>query len=610
MAWRAPCGRARAKPLLQLFHGYARLRLRDKYGTTCPSPPSRQTVPFSTTQWLSARAKPKRPPPPPEYRDAPHAIVPAPKGETAQGVGAAVAEAGEEELTWRDYDAEGGMPLPGREADLSQEELDGVFGTTPHPIDRDTGNYILRVLHWRRMSGALIDVGLTFPRWTEASGEQIEHGLQYVRSLVPEYDERAAGAVWAEEESHRQAEVLRARAVKLGIYRDLEGEEEESMTEEEKREAVEFEEREREREQGTEEGRARTGESALLQLRRHNEAEWEARQAEKAARKEREEIAAIHTQRGPLELLGGVQPPVALVKASDTKTSLWRLPRVEKSAWIKKYEDAATLTQDTTVPHLSTTRRLLPSFLVLLLTLSATYALAKTYTPPPRSARRWPDTPVAIATLTALTAVLLTTFVAFRLPPLWRLATPTSPSCPPSPTPQRRRQPLPPRHPAPPRHQPRHPLVLRLPPAHRRRRRPRHLPRPPARRRVLGNYTSLVYHVLRADWAAYITGVSAAVAGATAAVCVLRPRGSVHVPGTDVDVPYVAWVYLGVSVAREALMMLRGVRFGVGRRWVVAFTGRESGVDHAGHMGGLVVGMGAGWWLRRRRGRDREVVAG
>ncbi|KAF2770984.1 hypothetical protein EJ03DRAFT_269593 [Teratosphaeria nubilosa] len=498
------------------------------------------------------------------------------------------------------------MPLPGDDSNLSHAEIDEIFGGAPHRIDPETGNYILRVLHWRRMSGALIDVGLTFPKWTEASPAQIASGLHYVRSLLPDYDERAAGGVWAEEESHRQAEVLRARAVTLGIYKDLEAE---PMTEREKREAEEFAERESEREQGTEEGRARVGESALVRLRRQNEAKWEAEQAEKAARKERAEVAALHSQRGPLELLGGVQPSVVLVKAEDHKT--WLPTTIPRSDWVQKYEEAATLTKDEhAIPHLSTLARLGPAFLVLVATLTTAYYLSETYTPPPKSARRWPETPTSTATLTGLTLLLLTTFLAFRLPPLWRLANKYFTLVPAS------------------------PYALSLLGCMLRHDTLAHLASNLAflcffghllhttdaeagltrgtflalllASGALGGYTSLVYNVLRHDWAAYITGFSSAVAGVTAAACVLRRDGNVHLPFTEWHVPYVAWLYLGLSVLGEGLALLSGMQFRFGR-YAVKIPSRQSSVDHAGHVGGYVAGVGAAWWVGRRRRRGEEM---
>lgn len=45
----------------------------------------------------------------------------------------------DEAVTWRDYDPEGGMPLP--DGERTQAEIDAIFGT--EGMDVDTGNYIL-----------------------------------------------------------------------------------------------------------------------------------------------------------------------------------------------------------------------------------------------------------------------------------------------------------------------------------------------------------------------------------------------------------------------------------------------------------------------------------
>ncbi|KAH0133593.1 rhomboid-domain-containing protein, partial [Aureobasidium melanogenum] len=97
--------------------------------------------------------------------------------------------------TWRDYDPEIGIPLPSGE--LDQATIAEIFGPDMHC---DDGNHILRLMHYRRLSGSLIDVGVDFPRESGISPEMATKALEYIRTLDPAFDENEAGAAWAESE--------------------------------------------------------------------------------------------------------------------------------------------------------------------------------------------------------------------------------------------------------------------------------------------------------------------------------------------------------------------------------------------------------------------------
>ncbi|TKA60185.1 hypothetical protein B0A55_11527, partial [Friedmanniomyces simplex] len=351
-----------------------------------------------------------RAPPKMNFRFQGRSSVDASKLEPAQAVvshteGLASGEEKEGAVTWRDYDPEGGMPLP--DGELSQLEVNSIFGN--EGVDIDNGNYILSVMHWRRMSGALVDSGLDFPRRSGVTKEQALQALQHVRSLDPGFDEQAAGQRWAEEETVRLQGEIQQRAIDVGIYKMdpeyYEGEE---------------------ADQGTAEGRERSGESVLRTHREEREAEWEQEKAERQAKQEREETAALHSTRGPLALSGGVQPSAALATRGTSGTTIgsslrsaWLAP-VERKPWVKYYEEQANLIKDNILPNLSVLDRLAPSLLIALATVALCLYLSQNYTPPPKSARLWPDTPPAVATLTTITAVLALAFVASRMPPLWR----------------------------------------------------------------------------------------------------------------------------------------------------------------------------------------------
>lgn len=473
----------------------------------------------------------------------------------------------DEAATWRDYDPEGGMPLP--QGELSQAEIDAVFG---EGMDADTGNYILSVMHWRRMSGALIDVGLDFPLRMQVPRAQALKGLEYLRSLDSSFDEQGAGGRWAEEETERLREELRERAVSLKLYKPEPVEEEES-------------------EQGTEYGREKSGQSTLERMRDHNEAIWQREQAEKEARERQEQIATVHAVRGPLELSAGVQPSVALtntesfgdVEIHGAQTQGWLEP-VERKEWVKYYEDQATIIKDNSVPQLSLLQRLGPATLVALFALTAFVVLSDQYTPPSSAARIFPDIPPAVTTLAAITAGMFVTFVMSRFPPLWRANSKYFCIV------------------------PAYPYAVSLLGAAFRHDSLRHLGVNLATLWlfglslhedvgrgtflavffggcVAGGWISLAHNVLAQRWMTYLFGASGGTLSVLAATCALRPNGSV--PIWDVEVPYVTWMLVALYTAYE---LYGAFRFHA-----------KTKVDHAGHFGGLVAGLLAAQRVRNQK---------
>lgn len=598
IACRPPCTAARAKPLLQLFSGYARSQ-RARYGGQCATSAivrrqdESQAGAALTTRWrrqafeclnkperrsLSATAllasKPKKRPARPlksnRTNDGPNRL-PDSGVEPAQTVashteGLPSVEDGDG-LTWRDYDPEGGMPLP--DGELPQPEINAIFNG--EEVSADTaGNYILSVMHWRRMSGALIDTGLDFPRRSGVTRDQALRGLQYVRTIAPQFDEQEAGQRWAEEESLRLQEEIQERSIKLGIYKR----DPEDVVEED------------ESQQGTAYGRERSQESQLQRHREEREADWAREQAAKQAQQERDELATLHSHRGPLELSGGVQPTVSLtttgpngVTIGQAPTSAWLTP-VERKPWVKYYEQQAQTIASNTLPAISTLGRLAPSLLAVLAILSLCLFASNNYTPPPKSARLWPDTKPAVATLTFLTATLTIAFVASRFPPVWRVLNKYFTIV------------------------PAYPYAFSLLGAAFRHDTLIHLTTNLVTlwlfglslhedvgrgtflaiffaSGALGGFASLAYNVLRKQWMSYIFGSSGAVLGVVAASCTLRPNTSIKVLGYEV--PIAAWVFLALFGGAE-----------VGAAW----RGLRTTIDHAGHFGGIGAGVGAGLYLR------------
>lgn len=590
-----PCARpAQTKPLLQLFNGYARYQSRrysqpgrQEGGYKCSVTLQASTSPrraFSTTTCLAARGKrPPRPPAPLKYdakyapaqpKPEPQATVePAPTvASHTEGLPPAEEDEG---ITWRDYDPEGGMPLPNGERE--PPEINGIFGN--EDLDADTGNYVLNVMYWRRQSGALIDSGLDFPRRSGISREQALKALEYVRSLDPGFDEQQAGQVWAEEESLRMQEEIQERSIKLGLY---------------KRDPEAYEEEE-ESQQGTPEGRQRSGESVLRTHREEAEAKWEKEQAEMQAKKERDELAALYSQRGPLELAGGVQPPVALttlgpggITIGEGPRSAWLAP-VERKPWVKYYEEQAQIIKENILPRISLVGRLGPSLLVALATLAFCLFLSNNYTPPPKSARLWPDTPPAVSTMSALTILLLGSFIASRMPPFWKFLSKYMSIVPAYPHAASMLG-----------HTLRHDTLTHLAvntavlwsfglSLHEDVGRGTFLAILVASGCV-GGFSSLTYLVLTKQWASYAFGSSGAVLGVAAATCVLHPNGTLKAFG--VELPFAAWVLLAAFGAGEVYAVLRGLR---------------TGVDHLGHLGGMATGMASALYVRQKAaGRGRE----
>ncbi|CAD0107228.1 unnamed protein product, partial [Aureobasidium uvarum] len=307
--------------------------------------------------------------------------------------------------TWRDYDPEIGIPLPSGE--LDQATITEIFGPDMHC---DDGNHVLRLMHYRRLSGSLIDIGVDFPKESGISSEMATKALEYIRTLDPAFDENEAGAAWADSEIMKVEQQYMARAERLGIYKRAD----DSLPEEPQQSA------------GTSDI---YGESALDKLRKANKARWmeEDRKKEEAKKQqEAERVTALKAEakdNSPevesKEESGKIFSPFDEIALAQPTQKAWLEP-VERKPWVKYYEEQATIIKDNKIPNLSTLRRLGPSALVLLTVLAGCWMLDETYNPPPRSARMFPDVPPAIATLGAITAINLAVFVAWRVPPLWR----------------------------------------------------------------------------------------------------------------------------------------------------------------------------------------------
>ncbi|KAG8626002.1 hypothetical protein KVT40_006403 [Elsinoe batatas] len=480
-------------------------------------------------------------------------------------------------LTWRDYDPDGGLPLPS--GDLSSTELESVF--SEHIEDADVGNWIIRLMNWRRQSGALIDKQIDFPSDLGVSRKQAYEALIYLRKTFPDFDEQSAGVAWAEEQINEVSAEYVARAEKLGIYRkdpSAEQEEEASLASSDV-----------------------YGESQLVEMRRSNEARAKAAEEERLAQEKADDEARLlnpeaHSQGG--ESSEARMPPgqneTDEMGVGATGSAALARPR-ERAAWVRKYEEAALLTKDTTPPPLTKLRRLVPSLLVTLGVLAFSLLLHETYVPSPNSARYFPDTPPALATIATLTGIMVTVFLAYRIPPLWRVMNKyfiTSPGAPTAAS-----------------------IVLSTF-THQQFSHlffnvallwsfGRFLHEDVGRGTflsiflatgTLANFVSLTSFVLRNQWLMYCFGSSTAIYGIISATCLLRAENDIEAFG--VRLPVTGLMLLGVFTAMELALLWKGGQAARGVNFVAHFAGLVAGAGCAG---------GLRWEVGRRR-REREAL--
>ncbi|KAF2862762.1 hypothetical protein K470DRAFT_227796 [Piedraia hortae CBS 480.64] len=462
--------------------------------------------------------------------------------------------------------------MPFAVADLSSSEISNVFDTN---MPAEKGNYILKVLHWRRMSGALIDVGLDFPPEQHVSRDDALKGLTYLRNLDPTFDEEAAAQVWVEEESLRLTDRIAKRAQELGLYQK-----------EGPAPAV----------AGEAEQTSIYGESALTRLVAANRAKAEFEESLREAKRLADETSALHAARGPLHLLGGVQPSISLSRGLLGGLTIREAPQSgslipsTKPKWIEKYETSSqTIKEGDAIPETSSLKRLAPAFLLTLAVVYAATSLAEGYTPPPSSARVWPDTDPAKATLLTLSSALGGAFILSRLPPVWGMVNRYFTIVPAKPYAVSllgacvRHDTL--------SHVATNVAALWLVglPLH------EEVGRGAfvavfAASACVGGFVSLAALVLRRQWASYVFGSSGAILGLAGASVGIHPEGRMRAFGWECPVPN--W---GVLLAFGGLEGLAAA--GLGGRLLAS----RVGIDHVGHLGGLIAGFGLVRYLTLKR---------
>lgn len=314
-------------------------------------------------------------------------------------------------LTWQDYDPEGGLPLSS--GDVSQTKITEVFGSG---VGAQAGNWILRLMNYRRQSGSLIDLGIDFPEETQVSKEMAFKALGYLRDIQPDFNENEAGAAWADMEAQKLEAEYIERAEGVGLYQKTEQEAEKKAPD------------------------VYGDSSVLVAVRKAGEARYKAEQKEKESlEKEREERsmreyglkpkeqATADNSKSEVDTPSEQGQPTQehedttqrdVVLQGPTQKA-WLQP-VERKPWVKYYEEQAMLVKENIVPQMSYIRRVGPSALVALAVLGICAYLHENYVPPSRSARIFPDLPPSLATIGAIVAANLVIALAFRMPPLWR----------------------------------------------------------------------------------------------------------------------------------------------------------------------------------------------
>jgi len=471
---------------------------------------------------------------------------------SAQVPAAPDADADLSDPTWRDYDPEGGLPLA--DEDISAADIKSIFG---QDLDPEMGNWILRLVNYRRQSGSLIEYGVEFPPDHGISPELAQTALDYLRKQQPDFDERQAGATWADEQIAQLEDDYSERAEKLGIYQ-----------------------------------KETPDDSVLVRMKRENVARYEEEQRLLEEEKVKEEMAALEQakiegreenylkEKAERDAQAEAERGQGLV-AQESANKLWIEP-VERKAWVKYYEDRATITKDEVAPQMSAARRLGPSTMALLAVLSLCYYLHEYYTPASQAARFFPGIPPAAATMGAISATLFAVFLGYRFPPFWRffnqyfITVPGYPQASSMVLAMFTHQTF--------AHMATNAVLLWV--------FGRYLHEDVGRGTflaiflasgALGSFSFLTWNVLRQNWTTYAFGSSAAIYGVISATCVLRANADIKILGFEI--PMSGSVFLGVLTVLTIL--------GSRTKMVGKF-----GTDHAGHFAGLASGTLAGLGIR------------
>lgn len=260
---------------------------------------------------------------------------------------------------------------------LDEAQVERIFG---HDLTEKSANYLLRVLHGRRVAGTLEDPAYA-PNTSQFSAAQMATALAYLRKTVPVEEIRNAG-LRAEDELNQlekdEAEKKKALAT---------GEEESEQADENAEVKVD----------------PVYGQSQFDQIRARNHAKQAAREkameAEKLEKEERD--AAAGATSGPLAI------------REDGKRAITNPKIMEYYAKASSDIEAP--------PEMKAWQRVLPSATLVGLLLGFMAAVGMVYEEPSPRYRFLRELSTAQATIATIIGINVVVWLGWKAPPLWRL---------------------------------------------------------------------------------------------------------------------------------------------------------------------------------------------
>ncbi|PFH55612.1 hypothetical protein XA68_17951 [Ophiocordyceps unilateralis] len=298
----------------------------------------------------------------------------------------------------RGYRDSEGLPFGGR--DLYLGEIRRIFGPD---MDTDEGNQLLRILHGRRVGGTLEDPAFSV-HTARFTTRQMADGLAYLRKTVP-VDEVLSAGLRAEDElklmemqmeKKRQAAEVKAKGVTQPMEK---GEVPEATSWTTETEATK-------EDDDVYKPDARYGRSVLDEIRARNVAKRKAK--EKALEEERQAAQSAENPGGS-----------AVTLVSEDSHAVSSQPRRFKSAKLAEYYKKAQSPLKEP-PRMSAWQRILPSAMVVLLTVGLLAGVCAVYEEPTAQYRLFREISASQATLATLIAINVLVFACWRIPPLWK----------------------------------------------------------------------------------------------------------------------------------------------------------------------------------------------
>ncbi|KAF4124028.1 rhomboid-like protein [Geosmithia morbida] len=318
----------------------------------------------------------------------------------------------------RDYKDRTGLAFRRKEDPLSQEEVERIFGGDSQ-LRPASANYLLRVLHGRRVAGTLDDPTLAVNTMHYDEGD-VARALAHLRETV-KVDEVLNAGLRAEDEL-AQLEEAEAEA-------EMQKQEQERKQEQEQEQGQEQQARDEAEAAAAAEGLGGKieveyrddpvyGRSRFDAIRARNEARDLARlKAMEEADRRREEEAL----RKAAELGGtGVVVYDRKGRAAHSLVEVGEGQRPITNPKIAEYHRAA-MSDEAEPEAMSLWRRVWPSAAAWLLGVGLMGSLTVVYEEPADRHRLFPQVSAATATVGALVAVNVAVWVLWRVPPLWRV---------------------------------------------------------------------------------------------------------------------------------------------------------------------------------------------